>query len=292
MNRQFFVVGLVRDQEKRLEIIVEILDKSFSVYGQVSFFIVESDSTDGTIHILDKLKVSKKNFDFISLGNTESEHIDRWTRLARLRNIYLKKFESLKHFSGSDFLVVADLDDVNLKLTYNSLKSIFRRDDWAGVFANQSKYYYDVLALRHPVLSPNDCWKEERKLIKQGMNPYLARKKAVFDRQIKIRRNSPWIEVESAFGGLGIYRRKNILNCRYNERSSEGELACEHIDFHNQIRAKGGNLFVVPSFINSHFVDHTNTKKVIPKMKWFVKLVLWEINHFKTSLPRFFGHSF
>jgi hypothetical protein len=284
MNRNFLITGLVRNQESNLENIVAILQNSFDKYGNISFLIIESDSTDKTIETLTVLRNNYANFDFVSLGKLEETIENRWVRMAILRNTYLEIFKNSPKYKGCNFLVVADLDDVNLKLKSSAIESIFKRNDWAAVFANQSKYYYDILALRHPTLSPNDCWKEERSLIEKGMNPFIARKRAVFDRQIKIPPNSPWLEVDSAFGGLAIYRRNSIKNCHYSEYSSEGDYACEHIDFHSQIRATGGKLFIVPSMINSGYVDHTEIRKVVPTLKWFIKLILWEF----AQLPKYF----
>ncbi len=282
MDRHFLIAGLVRNQEKNLTNIVSILHNSFANYGDVSFLIIESDSTDNTIEKLAVLRNDYLNFDFISLGNLGDTIENRWVRMASLRNTYLDIFANSTKYRNCNYLVVADLDDVNLGLKSSSLDSVFKRNNWAAVFANQSKYYYDVLALRHPTLSPNDCWKEERYLIEKGMNPFKARKRAVFDRQIKIPRNSQWLEVDSAFGGLAIYKRESIKGCRYIEYSSEGDFACEHIDFHSQIRSRGGKLFIVPSMINAGCVDHTEIRKVIPTLKWFIKMILWEL----ARLPR------
>lgn len=284
IDRNFLITGLVRNQESSLENIVAILQDAFAMYGNISFLIIESDSTDKTIETLTFLQNKYANFDFISLGNLEKTIENRWVRMAFLRNTYLDFFNNSSKYMRCDYLVVADLDDVNSELKSSSLESIFMRNDWAAVFANQSKYYYDVLAFRHPTLSPNDCWKEERMLIEKGMNPFIARKRAVFDRQIKIPKNSPWLEVNSAFGGLGVYRRDCIQGSRYNEYSSEGDYACEHIDFHSQIKSRGGKLFIVPSMINSGYVDHTEVRKVIPTLKWFIKLILWEF----AQLPKNF----
>jgi hypothetical protein len=284
MNRNFLITGLVRNQESNLENIVAILHKAFDKYGSISFLIIESDSTDKTIETLMVLRNNYADFDFVSLGNLELTIENRWVRMAILRNAYLDIFKNSPKYKNHNYLVVADLDDVNLDLKSGSIESIFERNDWAAVFANQSKYYYDILAFRHPILSPNDCWKEERSLIEKGMNPYTARKRAVFDRQIKIRPKSPWLEVDSAFGGLAIYRRESIEGCSYTEYSSEGEFACEHIDFHSQIRSLDGKLFIVPSMINSGYVDHTEVRKPIPTFKWFIKLILWEL----AQLPKYF----
>ena len=47
--------------------------------------------------------------------------------------------------------------------------------------------------------------------------------------------------VDSAFGGLGIYRLQDIRGCRY------GLWGCEHWDFHSCLRARGKTVLVHPA---------------------------------------------
>ena len=93
MHRTFLITGLVRNQESNLENIVAILENTFDMYGNISFLIIESDSTDRTIETLTGLRDSHANFDFVSLGNLEETIENRWVRMAILRNTYLDIFK-------------------------------------------------------------------------------------------------------------------------------------------------------------------------------------------------------
>jgi hypothetical protein len=65
-----------------------------------------------------------------------------------------------------------------------------------------------------------------------------------------------WIEVESAFGGLAIYRREALLEGRYNG-VRDGEGICEHVPLHAELRAKGRRIFINPALINANRTDHS-----------------------------------
>ena len=126
------------------------------------------------------------------------------------------------------------------------------------VSANQSGRYYDVWALRHPLWSPNDCWEElefRRRYIKF---PELALAYSIRSRMIKIPKNSKWIEVDSAFGGLAIYKSELFsLDGKYSGLTSEGRKTCEHVEFHKSLTESGKRIFINPRLINARITDHS-----------------------------------
>ena len=72
------------------------------------------------------------------------------------------------------------------------------------------------------------------------------------------------ISVDSAFGGLGIYKMNYVLGNQnpylgYKMKIitlTPGELnysrwqVCEHVHFHAGIKSQGGEIFIIPSLIN------------------------------------------
>ncbi len=69
-------------------------------------------------------------------------------------------------------------------------------------------------------------------------------------------RRAEWIEVDSAFGGLAIYRREALLGGRYSG-VHEGCAICEHVPLHAELRARGYRIFINPALINAHRTDHS-----------------------------------
>lgn len=274
---EILIVGICRDVGAEISNEIMNLKGSFADFSKVHFFIVESDSKDATVEVLNNLSTSVEYFEFVSLGEIQKLIPDRWTRISYLRNLCIAEFLSSNKYSDCKFVAVSDLDGVNRELSISSIRSVFQRDDWAACFANQLGHYYDIFALRHPTWSPDDCWRHEKLLRLDGVNPIRARELAVYKRQIKIHPNENWIEVDSAFGGLGIYKREYLENARYDSRDENGELICEHVSFNKTVKENGGRLFVVPGFINFKLNGHNVPMLRRKRIKRFIKLTLWYV---------------
>lgn len=270
-------MGIARNVSATIEKEIESLDRAFCFAGQRKFFIVESDSIDDTVEKLMKLNNKYQNFKFVSLGSLEYTFPILWDRLAFVRNYYIKEFFENKDFFDCEYLVVSDLDGTNDLLDCTKAKSPFLRQDWAACFCNQDGHYYDILALRHPELAPDDCFLYERRLIAEGKNPVTAKRKAILARQKRIPSSMDWISVDSAFGGLAVYKREYLVNARYSSRTDEGNIICEHISFHKHIKNNGGKLFIVPSFINHAEGEHTKHFKLRFRFRRCIKYLLYEI---------------
>ena len=269
------ILGLARNVSGYLEKEIDSLCDSFSDFGKVGIFIVESDSDDSTISVLEKLAKNLNHFSFVSLGNLSKNISNRVDRITFCRNRYMEELESNSDLKDYDFIVVADLDGVNADLTIEAVRSCWQYDDWSACAANQSAPYYDIYALRHETWSPNDCWIYEAELRRTGLNPVAAREKAIYSRQIRIPTKASWIEVQSAFGGLCIYKRDAILGCRYSSYTKTGEPVCEHVEFHSQIRDRGGKILINPALINSGWNMHNSSKRLDTYLKRRIKLLAW-----------------
>ena len=159
---EVLIVGLVRNCEASLESEVKILRASFKDFKKVSFFLVESDSTDGSLEALRELAIRIPNFKFLSLGNIRQSISDRIERIAHCRNAYLDYVRTTS--DKFDYIVVADLDGVNNLLTKEKVATCWKFDGWSACTANQTGPYYDIYALRAPGWSEMDCWNEARSL--------------------------------------------------------------------------------------------------------------------------------
>lgn len=107
--------------------------------------------------------------------------------------------------------------------------------EWSGLTANgigspgtkHGYFYVDWLAFKH-------LRNEHNSSLQQNIVPY---KRHVLHPQL-----APF-EVQSAFGGLAIYRMRDIAGCRY------GTKKCEHWGFHDCLQEKGKKVFVHPALI-------------------------------------------
>jgi hypothetical protein len=155
-------------------------------------------------------------------------------------------------------VAIADFNNLNNKLTATAIESCFVNNSWDVVSANQRGRYYDVWALRHPQWSPNDCWEQHAFYRKYMKFPESAITFSMRSRMLRIPRDEAWIEVDSAFGGLAIYK-SSILNsnAKYSGITSEGKRICEHVPFNLALKAKGARIFVNPALINTRITDHS-----------------------------------
>ena len=199
------VVGLARNVAVDFKNNFDVLSCALSVFDNVNYYVVESDSSDNTLEIFHSIRLKSPNFDFVSLGDLSDQLPNRLDRIVRCRNAYLDYF--FKRRDQFDYLIVADLDGVNEGLSASALSSVWSQGvEWDGVFANQSSFYYDVWALRHDAWCPGDCWQNYRFLKGIGHSEERAVWEAVFSKMIHLTKHFPWISVRSAFGGLGILK--------------------------------------------------------------------------------------
>ena len=261
------VVGLATNCEDKIEQEINKINAAFSEAKSVKWLVIESDSDDGTLATLNELGANNE-FDVIALGKLRAKHPKRTERIAKCRNRYLEELRKNTRYNNVDYVVVADLDGVNSELTPSAVKSCWQlAEDWDACFANQSEAYYDIWALRHDVWSPNDCWQNYDFLINNGKSKFEALNAAIYSRMIKIKDDVSPIEVDSAFGGLGIYKTSAILSSEYIGLNSNEEEFCEHVSLHATLRTKGFRLYIVPSLINCGWNEHNQDLKWIRKIK-------------------------
>ena len=199
---------------------------------------------------------------------------------------------------------MADLDGMNKALSKKALVSCFNKNDWDVVLSNQKFGYYDIFALRHKEWQPNDCFTALEELkqkiplknsnktnligkIKLNWAYDRARNKAIYSKMIRIRRNSPWIQVNSGFGGFAIYKSQLFLQHDYSANSALTKES-EHVALHNKIVSSGGKIFINPALINSNFNTYNiNRVFVIREIRRlinrnnqiinFLKRILWKL---------------
>lgn len=254
---KILVTGTARNVEKTIRSDLARISRALSGVASVHWLVVESDSSDNTIASLETLSQEWANFSFISLGRLENRHPERTDRLAECRNVYLQELRTNSRYRHCDLLVVADLDGVNTTLSRHSFETSFRETGWDACFANQLGPYYDIWALRHGTWSPNDCWELFRFLDQFNFRRSKSLYDAVVSRMVRIPPKNPWIRVESAFGGLGIYWTSAISTGSYVGRAPDGSVQSEHVAFHQEMVSRGRGLFINPGLINARLTEHS-----------------------------------
>lgn len=255
-HEKIIIVGIVRNVEKTIAKDLERFEEAFAMFGEIQCFLVESGSSDNSKKVLEDYSKRRSGFSYLLIELAEG--LSRTENMAIARNGYLDYLRTNQKFREFKYVVIADFNNLNNKINYESVESCWTNNEWDVVSANQSGRYYDVWALRHPLWSPNDCWEElefRRRYIKF---PEIALAYSIRSRMIKIPKNSKWIEVDSAFGGLAIYKSELFsLDAKYCGLTSDGTKTCEHVEFHKSLRESGKRFFVNPRLINARITDHS-----------------------------------
>jgi hypothetical protein len=274
--KSIILVGTVSNVAKKLERDLKKLNIALQGISSVSFFVVESDSTDNTLDILKKLSKIFPNFKYQSMGSLKAQFPDRVDRIRFCRNVYVDYIRSLDLNCLPDYTVVADLDGINSSINMEAFKSCFTRDDWDVVVSNQTRGYYDIYALRAKNWQETDCFadlnfhKAQIPVNDSSRLNLLSRIKfllyydhvrhiAIYSKMRKIKKYEPWIEICSGFGGLAIYKTKIFKEYDYSKQV-EGDGESEHVTLHQKLNKDNKKIFINPRFINSKWNTYNVNK--------------------------------
>jgi len=257
-EKPVLVVGIVKNIEKTLKKDIQNISTALEFFKEVHWFLVQSDSTDKSEQILSEIKKININFNYLSIDIPENRYSFRTERLAIGRNKYLSYIRENIDPIQFPYIVIADFNLLNNKLSSEAVLSSWSRDDWDVVTANQSGRYYDIWALRHPLWSPNDCWEQHEFLKKYIKIPEIVNAYSIKSRMLRIPKGSDWIPVESAFGGFAIYKSNFLMhNFFYEGKNEAGNMICEHVYFNKKIKQSGASIFINTSLINANYTDHS-----------------------------------
>ena len=274
INKNILIVSTVRNCSKYITKNINILMNATDNFRTVKWLIIESDSTDNTSDILKNLQTNTINFNFLSLGHLSKRIPLRTERIAHCRNKYLKEIKNNKSYKNIDYIFVVDLDQENNLLDKKAILSCFKNKYWDVCTANQSGPYYDIWPLRHSLWSPNDCYKEYHFYLKLGFSKKKAHNLSVYSKMITISKSSKWIRVQSAFGGIAIYKKNIILKGRYSGKDKDGNEISEHVSLNTTINNLGYKIFINPELINFSYNNHSYQKSFFRKLKIKLKNLL------------------
>ena len=268
-------IGLAQSCAQHLPAALRNIDNMATLASSAAFLFLENDSTDNTKAILNAWGSNRSNFTLLNFDGLNGIGV-RTVKLEILRNAYVECLRHYKNLKEYDYAILIDMDDmatwpVDTSELAKAVQFIQADPQVAAVFANQLGSYYDVWAFRHTDFCPSDAWEEV--IDYKNAHPKISDEEA-FNQTFKKRVHSfaptmkPF-EVDSAFGGLGIYRMSYILKNPNPYLGSKIKslptqdglfkvsrlMICEHVHFNKGIKNLGGKLFVWPSLINAEMRD-------------------------------------
>ena len=274
-NSSVVIVGLVRNCEFTIEDEIKRINSAFSSAMKINWIIVESDSHDRTIFKIKNLQ-EKYSIRLISLGNLRHKLQKRTERIAFCRNAYLNELNNNNQYQDADYFVVADLDGINSNINSYYVDYCWKLGlKWDACFPNQLAPYYDIWALRHKIWNPNDIWSQFYFLKKFSQKNLFLKKSIIYSKMITIPVNTSPIEVDSAFGGIGIYKIECSKIGKYSGVNKDGSQFCEHVYFHSSLKSKGKKLFILPGFINGSWNEHNKEIKFFNQLKSILILIIF-----------------
>lgn len=217
------IAGLARNCESVLPWTLARIDALGKFFFDASFCILENDSIDSTANILinwannrDDIFLRNHTFGFHNHGSVKTD--SRISNMAYCRN-YLKGIIELIYTDDEpDYVILLDMDIEggfstegilnSLSYPYDCLASnslIYTEQDGKKV-----RHYYDSYGLKFK----NDISDEDKNMLlyHRGESPVM---------------------VDSAFGGLAVYRYRPYINGKYSV--PDASKYCEHIPFHSSM---------------------------------------------------------
>ena len=247
-DQNISILALVRNVGNVLYDNISAIDTIRSDCKNLSYFIYENDSTDNTVSALKQLEVDISNFKYQSeklqlkhfshqLENKlELKSEERTQNLAKHRNVCLDYAK--ENFSDSDFIIVMDMDfqEFNLNGIFNSF-GWFSEDYTDAMVGNSFEDRPIFLHSTNNNLWNYDCW-AYRGSWWEDLQKYS--KAYQYDPMMwfgfwQPPIGSPPIKINSAFGGIGIYKTSFLYQVSY-----EG-YDCEHVCLHKNLYSTQSN---------------------------------------------------
>lgn len=249
-SKTIVFLGCARDCAPKIDATVTVLKRLGCSFLTSSIVVYENDSVDGTRTALNNLATPGEIFVLGDSGVAERIP-SRTERLAFARNNLIRWVETQMHYSP-DYVCWVDMDGiVDENFSDDGFFSCFQWPHvWDAVFPVCDGFYYDIWALRHWLLCPDDYVVAMRGAPK-ALGPELIVPFAAYSRQLDLSLMLSWLGVESAFGGMGIYRWSVLKGRAYSGVTSDREI-CEHVGLNQSIYRDGGKLYLNPRFLVSY----------------------------------------
>lgn len=228
------ICGISRDNANDFFVMKRHIEHIGQQFRDYRIVIFENDSKDRTKALLAKWSAQNPNVKIITkdFNNKKRPSIQF---LADARNFYIDEIQK-PEYDAFNVLIVMDMDmsyGFDIRGIYHSFASW---DDWDAMasngVSNSIGEMYDAFAFRNKEFP----WAHYQK-------PKIYWEKIVPKIQRVYPITSQLVSVDSAFGGLAIYKREKLKGCKY--QSILGD--CEHIEFHKCLKQNGGNMFMNPA---------------------------------------------
>ena len=243
------VCGLARNCASKLPANIKFIESLSTYFESTTIVVVENDSKDNTRNILNNWAGSFTSVHLTdgvvpatekSVETTANPYysVKRVSRLAALRNQYLDFLKA--QAVAPDFVLVLDFDVDRISLE-GVLDSFTREADWDVATAYGYSLSPTLLERYHDTYALVPLGEENILQLETGL-------KAIQRNWKQDIASSELVRVYSAFGGLAIYKYKQIIDLRYTvcpNGDERVEARCEHFSIANELQNNGYQRIVI-----------------------------------------------
>lgn len=219
INEKILILGVCKNTARGFDNVKKSVEALTPHFLDYQIIIYENNSTDKTKELYQRWAEEEPKLSFFSeyLNNGQLASIapsiagKRIAHIARAREIVLQKALS-QDYEDFEYAIMVDLDEFFPWDIDGICKTILEPEqEWDAVFANGS---YDVFALRSeqfPVGIEHigyDRW-------------FLGSYRDVGIALGKELKKGKWLKVDSAFGGLALYKRNSLKECHYHSQINQ-----------------------------------------------------------------------
>jgi hypothetical protein len=230
------ICGLARNIDGNCQSKMKELEEIGRRFNEYKIVIVTNNNSDNTEFILSDWANRNSRVDILKMtddqvvfdrsnSNHPNAHDSRIRRMARLRECYLEHVK--QNYGNYSYMLVVDFDVElsNIETSRDGFFKSFAKKEWSAIFINGQgmKEFtpYDSLAY-----------------IRHGTNEPFLQHHDTRAHQLRVATkftNTTYLQVESAFGGYGLYKINDIGNASYLTKNDSN---CEHHTFHYQIQGR------------------------------------------------------
>jgi len=246
-QKRIIFLGCVRNCAATILSTLQKIVDIGSLFKDFVIYLLENDSTDPSQEVLHHIP-TQINLEIINYSGLDAIFPQRTQRLAFCRNTLLEKVHSSN--LSPDYVCVVDMDGVVGELpTIPGFLSSFQYDPcWDAVFPVNEDSYYDVYALRHPLICNSDYYQRFKHFDASfgKLNALWFTLQTIGS--LNFSTLAGWLEVNSAFGGMAIYKYPGLHRAHYVGIENDLEV-CEHVAFHRDLIRENKRLFINPHFL-------------------------------------------
>ena len=252
------ICGLARNIAHRIRSKRTEIEELGAYFDDYRVIVVSNNNTDDTLVRLNEWAIENPRVyvatpedsevvDYYTVQRKKTErerratHDRRIRRMADLREHYLTRVKT--HHADASYMLVMDLD-IDGRADPKGFLSNFVKTDWSAVFVNGM-----VSHLFGWIYKPYDSLAFVSHRTHLDAIP-TQRLRGFELNTMSMRTDLQWVEVESAFGGYGVYKVADVLNATY---VTPYEANCEHHTFHYGI---DGNKYINLAWIG-RFKSHS-----------------------------------